>query len=119
MFKSIFTRYIAAFMTIIIVSFAVLAVIVGSMITAYSVDEKMATTAESAYTVKEFFENELYNSDTNDLQHFIYYNYATLRRTLTLFTSYEKDLVLFLTDLDGKVLCVYPLISNQKINMQN
>lgn len=116
MFKSIFTKYIAAFMTIIIVSFAVLAVIVGSMIRSYSTEERKAVTAESALTIKDFFENELYNSDTNDIQHFVYYNHANLRRTLTLFTSYEKDLTLLLTDLDGKVLITDRLADSEYVD---
>ena len=45
MIKSIFTRYIVAFMSIIIVSFAILAFIVGSMITTYSNDEKKSINA--------------------------------------------------------------------------
>lgn len=118
MIKSIFTRYIVAFMSIIIVSFAILAFIVGSMITTYSNDEKKAITTESAFTLKDFFENELYQSNTSDLQHFIYYNYANLRRTLTLFTTYEKDLVLFLTDLDGKVLITDRLADSEYVNAQ-
>ena len=118
MFKSIFTRYIAAFMCIIIVSFAVLAFIVGSMITSYSNDEKRVITTESAFTVKDFFEKELFQSDTNDLQHFIYYNYANLRRTLTLFTTYEQDIVLLLTDLDGKVLITDRLADSEYVDAQ-
>ncbi len=118
MIKSIFTRYIVAFMSIIIVSFAILAFIVGSMITAYSNDEKKAITSESAFTLKDFFEKELYQSDTSDLQHFIYYNYSNLRRTLTLFTTYEKDLVLFLTDLEGKVLITDRLADSEYVNAQ-
>lgn len=118
MFKSIFTKYIAAFMTIIIVSFAVLALIVGSMITSYSIDERRAITTESAVTIKEFFEKELSQSGTNDLQHFIYYNHANLRRTLTLFTSYEQDLTLLLTDLNGRVLITDKLADSEYVNAQ-
>lgn len=116
MFKSIFTKYIAAFMTIIIVSFAILAFIVGSLTASYSLNERKSITTESANTVKDYLENEFYQSDANDLQLFIYYNYSNLRRTLTLFTSYEKDLMLFLTDENGKVLITDKLADSEYVN---
>ncbi|MBE6642133.1 MAG: HAMP domain-containing histidine kinase [Ruminococcaceae bacterium] len=116
MLKSIFTRYIAAFMTIIVVSFAVLAILVGTMISSHSIDEKRTVTTESSITVKNFFENELSQSETNDIQHFIYYNYANLRRTLTLFTSYEQGLVLILTDINGKVLITDRLADSEYVD---
>ena len=116
MTRSIFTKYIAAFMTIIIVSFAVLSVIVGSMITSYSFGERDSITTESAFTVKEYLENELMQSEATDMQHFIYYNHANLRRTLTLFTSYEKDLMLLVTDLQGKVLITDKLADSEYVN---
>ncbi len=116
MFKSIFIKYIAAFMTIIIVSFAVLAVIVGSMITSHSVDERKSITSETALTIKESFERELWQSGTIDIQHFVYYNHANLRQTLTLFTSYEKDLMLLLTDLEGQVLITDRLADSEYVD---
>lgn len=91
-------------MTIIIVSFAVLAFIVGSMLRSYSLDERKEITTSSAQTVKEYIEKEMYQSNNNDLGNFVYYNMDDLRQTLTLFTSYEKDLVLLVTDIEGKVL---------------
>ena len=116
MFKSIFTQYIAAFMSIIIVSFAVLAFIVGSMAASHSVTERKSITAESSQTVKEYLENEFSQSEANDMQLFIYYNHAKLRKTLTLFTSYEKDLLLLLSDLDGNVLITDKLADAEYVN---
>ena len=116
MFKSIFTKYIAAFMSIIIVSFAVLAFIVGSMAVSHSVRERESITTESAQTVKDYLENEFSQSEANDMQLFIYYNHAKLRRTLTLFTSYEKDLLLLLADLEGNILITDKLADAEYVN---
>ncbi len=116
MFKSIFTRYIAAFMSIIVISFAVLAVVVGSIVATHSMNERKSITEESANTVKDFLENEFTQSNTNDIQLFIYYNYTNLRRTLTLFTSYEKDLVLLLADTKGNVLITDKLADAEYVN---
>jgi len=91
-------------MTLIIVSFAVLAFIAGSLITSYSEDERISITTESSKTVKDYLQNEMSQAEASDIKVFIYQNYANLRRTLTLFTSYEKDLMLLITDLDGNVL---------------
>ena len=115
MFKSIFTKYIAAFMTIIIVSFAILAFIAGSLITSYSEDERISVTTEASKTVKEYLENEMTQVDAMDLQVFIFQHYANLRRTLTLFTSYEKDLMILITDLDGNVLITDKLTESEYV----
>lgn len=104
MFKSISTKFIITVMTIIIISFAVLAFIVGSTIASYSVDERKTVTQESAVTVKDFLENEINRVDSTDLGTFVVQNNAYLKKTFTLFTSYEKGLMLLLTDLDGVVL---------------
>ncbi|MBR5314955.1 MAG: HAMP domain-containing histidine kinase [Clostridia bacterium] len=116
MIKSIFTRYLAAFMSIIIISFAILAVAVSSMVTSHSMNERKSITAGSANTVKEYLENEISQSDSNDIQLFIYYNHANLRRTLTLFTSYEKDLMLLLADTEGNVLITDKLADAEYVN---
>ena len=116
MFKSIFTQYIAAFMSIIIVSFAILAFIVGSMVASHSLTERKSIATESANTVKDYLENEFSRSDANEIQLFIYYNHADLRRTLTLFTSYEKDLMLLLVDTSGDVLITDKLADSEYVN---
>lgn len=116
MFKSIFAKYISAFMTIIIVSFAAVSIVTGAMIMAYSAEEKETTSIESANTVKSYMENELSNANTYDLRLFIYYNIADLKQTLTLFTSYEKDIMLLLTDLNGNVLLADKLADYEYAN---
>lgn len=116
MFKSIFMRYMSAFISIIVVSFAILAVSAGSIVASHSMNERKTITKESANTVKEFLENEITQSDTDDIQLFIYYNHAKLRRTLTLFTSYEKDLMLLLVDLNGNVLITDKLADAEYVN---
>ena len=57
MFKSVFTKYVAAFMAIIIASFAVLALFVGAMIYSNSIEEYQYIAEESAFTVKDYLEN--------------------------------------------------------------
>lgn len=102
-------------MTIIIVSFAILAFIAGSLIKSYSEDERISVTTEASKTVKEYLENEMTQVDALDLQLFIYQHYANLRRTLTLFTSYEKDLMILLTDLEGNVLITDKLTESEYV----
>lgn len=116
MSKSIFFKYIAAFMSLIIVSFALLAFIVGSMIAQHSLTERKTITMESATTVKEYLQNEFYQSDANDLRLFVYYSHSKLRSSLTMFTSYEKDLMLFLVDRDGNVLITDKLADSEYVN---
>ncbi len=116
MFKSIFTKYIVAFMTIIIVSFAILAFIIGAMITSNSMEERHNIATESALTVKDYLENKYHNVGAIELSLFVYRYNAELKRTLTLFTSYEKNLTLILTDIDGNVLLTDKLADSEYVN---
>ena len=51
MFRSLFTKYITAFMLIIVVSFTILAAIIGSLLVNYATESKRVTVADAASTV--------------------------------------------------------------------
>ena len=59
MFKSVFTKYITAFMLIIIISFAMLVSIIVSIVNAYSLNAKEDLVFRASHAATEFFESEL------------------------------------------------------------
>ena len=54
MLKSVFSKYLLAFLLIITVSFFVLAGVISSMVTSYSADAKRSAVEEGAREVSEF-----------------------------------------------------------------
>lgn len=59
MFKSVFTKYITAFMVIIVISFSILAGIISSQTIQYSIKTKQATVINTANFLKVKFENDI------------------------------------------------------------
>jgi len=104
MFKSIFTKYIVSFMTIILVSFALVSVITGVMITKNSTSERRSMVISSTENVKSYIETKYDASVPDDMILFIYQNKALISDTLALLTSYEQTLRFVVTDTEGNVL---------------
>ena len=64
MFKSVFAKYITAFMVIITVSFAVLIGIISTVVNNYSVNAKADLVAQSAHTAAAYIEEKLQQAMT-------------------------------------------------------
>ncbi len=111
MFKSIFTKYIVSFMIIILVSFATVSVITGVMITKNSTEERHSMVVDSAESVKSYIEEKFNASVPDDMSLFIFQNKTLLSDTLSLFTSYEKNLRIMVTDKKGYILLTDNLVS--------
>ena len=73
MFKSVFTKYVAAFMLIIFVSFFVLSVILVSNTSNNSIDMKRQSVSDASEAVGNFIAQKYNNSATVDFARFIYY----------------------------------------------
>ena len=59
MFKSVFTKYITAFMLIIIVSFAMMITIIASVVNTYSGQLKDDMISRATQSAVEYLENQL------------------------------------------------------------
>lgn len=60
MFKSVFARYISAFMVIFLVSFTLLGLVLGIMVSDYAMDEKNASAMNAAENIKEMINKDYY-----------------------------------------------------------
>lgn len=102
MFKSIFTKYITAFMVITLISFTLLAVIMGSMITNYSFEAKRSLVESTSLSTLQSLRSFVEISD-KELSALLQENRDEIRQTLTV-QGENSEAILFITDMEGKIL---------------
>lgn len=108
MFKSVFTKYISAFILILFVSFIILATVLCSTVNNYAEEEKSDSMVKVANTVLGF----MYLRDGNghdalsvdDFSDYIEKNREKLLGVIYALDSYTEDIDAFITDDRGNVL---------------
>ncbi len=101
-FKSVFKKYITAFMAIIIVSFTLLAIIMSSIITNYSIDVKRKFMESTARGVTQNL-NDLMYMTGNDLDYILEKWPNIIEKSLVMYAE-DTDSIIFIADSGGKVL---------------
>ncbi len=116
MFKSVFTKYVTAFMVIIVISFSILAGIISSQTILYSIKTKQATVINTANFLKVKFENDIANhlaslDDEDAADDFSFNEYINtennkqnITREITTLARYTKEFVFMITDAAGNLL---------------
>jgi len=105
MFKSIFAKYVTAFMAIITVGFALLLVIITAVVGSYSVESKSKLMENSADVTKIFLEEQLQDASTASFAELVEsLHQESFYTALGSFMDYDSDLTLLLADQDGRVL---------------
>ncbi len=102
MFKSLFFKYITAFVLIILVSFMLLIMIIGNIINGYSEQVKLEViteTAAAAYT----YVDENYQNDVPFSQ-YIAQNERSIAQIMQALTVNADGVTILLTDADGTLL---------------
>ena len=102
MFKSIFTKYITAFMLITLVSFLLLALIMGSLITNYSSDAKKALVENTADSTAESI-GIFMRLSGRSFAELLEKNADQLKKTLNT-QAQNSEAIAFVTDSEGRVL---------------
>ena len=104
MFKSVFAKYITAFMLIIFVSFAMLTVITTVMVNNYSVNEKSTVMRDASESSAEYIEERLKAESSVYFRWFIDENTDDLEPVLGTIAKSSKDITIIVTDTEGNVL---------------
>ena len=104
LFKSVFARYMIAFMLIILLSFLILALIITSLVRNYSNDQKQEELERVAISVKTFLQTEYDDSEHESFQEYIQQDYDSVQRSLTAITRYSGDMFTVICDSDGNLL---------------
>lgn len=104
MFKSVFIKYITAFMLIILVSFIMIIAIITAIIGGYSEDAKadiMETAANSSST---YLEGKLSSGELSDMSSLLASESEDIETMLSVVASNTEDLTVLLTDTSGRIL---------------
>lgn len=103
MFKSAFSKYISAFMLIIILSFAVVVVITSSALGRYSKDVKEEIMLSSAEASAAYLCDRIKGTD-GDLAAMIEKDSSAVDETMDKILVTTEDVTIIITDTQGKVL---------------
>ena len=103
MFKSLFSKYITAFMLIIVLSFIVVVVITATMIGRYSADVKQDMMQTSVEACSAYLEDRLEN-DNRDISSLVENDRQDIINTLKLLSKATGDVSLVLLDYNGNVI---------------
>jgi len=104
MFRSLFTKYISAFMIIIALAFGILAVILYGMTESYSREAKADIVARTADTLTATLESGFRQSETADFNQFIYFRREQFAFIITALAEYNEDIIILLADSQGAIL---------------
>ena len=117
MFKSVFAKYITAFMVIIIVSFAMLIAIISAVVNNYSVNAKADLVSQSAHTAAAYIEEKMRQAGVSgDFTEFNARHEADLSLMMQAVASTSEDFTILLTDNSGNILS-YNDQSSQTVNV--
>ena len=103
MFKSVFTKYITAFMLIIIISFTILASIISSMVTSYSNENTQDLLNRTAKNVKRYIEYEYSVSGYDSFDQYIANNGSRVGYDITTLAMFTTDCIIMITDRQGNL----------------
>ena len=104
MFKSVFTKYITAFMLIIAVSFILLAVLLCQMVNSYSIDAKENIVERTADILTDYITDQYSGEENYDFSQYIYFNRSSIEPFLSALAEYNEDIIIFVTDASGGIL---------------
>ena len=102
--KSVFSKYLLAFLLIIAVSFAIIAGVMSSMVSGYSSDAKRASVENGARTITSFIEDNYRTSAVALFPQYVYVERAMLQSSMHLISVNSENMTIFVTDESGVIL---------------
>jgi hypothetical protein len=113
LFKSVFARYMLAFVVIILLSFSILAMIVSGQFMSYSKELKNDELSRIANQSSAILKTSYSNSEYSDLREFVSSEYMMLYKMFEFVDSGEEINVI-LADTNGKILWCTQLDSQKE-----
>ncbi|MBQ3126644.1 MAG: HAMP domain-containing histidine kinase, partial [Clostridia bacterium] len=104
MFKSVFTKYITAFMLIIILSFAMMISIITSIVNSYSVQAKEDMVFRAAQTSAEYIEAQMTANSLDNFSALAAIYRERIQPMLDIAASGTEDMMILVTDNSGRIL---------------
>lgn len=104
MFKSVFIKYVTAFMLINIVCMFILTTIITSTINSYSTDIKTQTLENAAVYISDYVTSGMELCSIYDMRDYVGVYSSTLIRFLNVMSVNVDDFVMFLVDENGELV---------------
>ena len=102
--KSVFSKYLLAFLLIIAVSFAIIAGVMSSMVSGYSADAKRGSVENGARTITSFIEDNYRTSAVALFPQYVYVERSMLQSSMHLISVNSENMTIFITDESGVIL---------------
>lgn len=90
MYRSLFSRYLAAFLLIIVVAFSILVAVIGSMMSDYTDEVNGEVLSRIADKSKEYLEIEYYESGKSSFNQYVYYESNIIRRMMSTLAVFSE-----------------------------
>lgn len=104
MFKSLFAKYISAFMMIILLSFAIIIGIISAIIINYSEQAKTDIMETAAHSSATFLEGKLEGDDAPEIETLVNNEANDIQTMLSVLSSSSDDITVLITDNSGRIL---------------
>ncbi len=104
MFKSLFSKYVSAFLLINICSFAVIISIITSIINGYSQNVQRESMKMISASSKEYVVSQIEGADYENLGDFVSANKNSIERMFSAFSQNAENITMVISDTSGNVL---------------
>ena len=104
MFKSLFSRYISAFIVIVLTSYLMLGLVIGVLVANYAKDTNQQMVMNSAAVAKTAIQRQFDASGMTDFNQYVYYSSAMVTRELNIVAQCTNSMWVFITDTSGNIL---------------
>ena len=104
MFKNLFTKYVVAFMSILLLSVLMIMVVITSIITSYSEERKLEQMKTAAATAAIYLEAELKENQGTTLSAMVGGESVELSAMLQSIAKNQEHMTLLVTDTEGGIL---------------
>lgn len=108
MIKSVFAKYILAFLAIITISFGILVAVISSAIVQHSIEAKKDSMATAARLAKQNIETGFAGSPADSLGEFIDSSKKNLTAELSEYTELAGDSFILIADTEGNIIFSAP-----------
>ncbi|MBR2388353.1 MAG: sensor histidine kinase [Clostridia bacterium] len=103
MFRSLFSKYISAFLLINVLSFAAIISIITSIINGYSQNVQRESMKMITASSREYVSSQLESSDTDDLSELVSKNNGSIDRIFSAVTQNAENITMLISDTSGNV----------------
>jgi len=104
LFKSVFVRYLITFVSIILVSFLILAIIMSYLMQTMSENNTMDDLEQTAKSVRDVAWENIKDSGESDLVSYLTFNNNEFRKDISVFTRYTNKIYVYVSDESGNIL---------------